>query len=72
MTVTQAMRDNYRFILEDKGVPEVIAFMASKNIDNDGFDQFMSLDTLVGGLFWWSNTPQGSDFWAAVQDEVTA
>jgi hypothetical protein len=31
--ITKKQRDDYRYALEDKGVPPVIAFMAARNLD---------------------------------------
>jgi len=71
--IIQAQRDAYRYALEDKGVPEVIAFMAAQNL-NIGMpvEQWFSsaCGDEISGAFPWSDTPQGHDFWNAICCEM--
>ena len=71
--VSDKQREKYRYLLEDKGVPEVIAYMASLNLGNpDGITKNTPAYLLIGGGFFWHVTPEGFDFWSAVKDEVLA
>lgn len=68
--ITQAQRDAYRYALEDKGVPEVIAFMAAKNLDSpiipcSNHDKY-SAEALICRGFFWRETAEGLDFWNSV------
>jgi len=64
---TQKQRDAYRYALEDKGVPEVIAFMAAQAAnDLTEFDAGDSAEALIYLHIWWANTPQGYHFWQSV------
>jgi hypothetical protein len=73
--ITQAQRDAYRYALEDRGVPEVIAFMAAQNLNIEmPVEQWFSSarGDVISGAFPWSCTPQGHDFWSAVNYELEA
>jgi len=67
MKITQAQRDAYRYALEDKGVPEVIAFMAAMNYDGQyhwaGDD--LAAD-LIYSAFLWLKSKEGPDFWEVI------
>jgi len=66
--ITQAQRNAYRYALEDRGVPDVIAFMAAQVADKP--TEFNAGTTTAGELIysgiWWRNTPQGYHFWDTV------
>ena len=72
--ITQKQRDAYRYALEDAGVPEVFAYMASLNNDSalEEFDGPYSAEFLISGGFIWGGTPEGRDFWQAVSQEMLA
>lgn len=74
---TQVQRDEYRFSLEDAGVPEVYAFMAAKNlaVRLSGGTQARSQDSaweLIIYGFLWSATTEGSDFWRSIYENCKA
>jgi hypothetical protein len=66
--ITQKQRDAYRFALEDKGVPEVIAYMAACNTHSIRFDAEDSAWFFMSGGFVWDQTPEGHEFWSAIDD----
>ena len=72
--ITQAQRDAYRYALEDKGVPEVIAFIAAQNLSFSLSRSFLirgaGSDLVMCGFVWFSS-PEGAHFWAAVMDSLS-
>lgn len=66
---TQEQRDKFRFALEDKGVPEVIAFMAAGYADVPYLSPHeYDAEDLIAGFFFWGQTKEGLGFWVAVED----
>ena len=57
--VSDKQREKYRYLLEDKGVP-------------DGITKNTPASLLIGGGFFWHVTPEGSNFGSAVKDELLA
>ena len=71
MTLTQAQRDEIRYAFEDAGMPEVLAFMAGKVATHDMRWVFFSgRKYALASLSHWNRTPQGRDFWWAVEDNM--
>jgi len=72
--ITKKQRDAYRYALEDKGVPEVIAFMAARNLSFSLSRPFLircaGADLVMSGFVWFSS-PEGAHFWAAVMDSLS-
>lgn len=66
MQLTQAQRDKIRANFEAQGMPELLAFMAAERADIE------AENTNLLNSFCWSETPEGHDFWAAVDDEMSA
>ena len=69
MTVpSQSERDRFRFALEDRGVPEVIAVMAAQRLTcalPPSLDHYSASD-LIASFFFWSSTKEGGLFWDCV------
>jgi hypothetical protein len=60
MTTSQAQRNAYRYALEDAGVPEVIAFMAARNLDvDDSYVPDGDSYALIWEGFAWKESPEG-------------
>jgi len=71
MTITQKDRDAYRYALEDSGVPEVIAFMAARNLDGENtFSNRSTASFMIGLGFMWDDTKERADFWYAIYLET--
>jgi hypothetical protein len=71
MTLTQAQRNKIRYAFEDAGMPEVLAFMAGQIATFDKKWVFSGYpEYAVAYLCFWSDTPQGNDFWAAVSSNL--
>jgi hypothetical protein len=68
--ITQAQRDAYRYALEDKGVPEVIAFMAAQNLCRSAWFVVDPAAWLIDHGFYWEDTYEGYDFWDFVYREA--
>jgi hypothetical protein len=71
--ITQAQRDAYRYALEDKGVPEVIAFMAARNLRAKikAPAREFSVAILLYGGFFWDEAPEGNDFWRVIVESAS-
>lgn len=69
--ITQKQRDAYRYALEDKGVPEVYAYMAACNAGSSIEDlcRFSDAVSLIYGAFYWDAKPEGHQFWSAIANE---
>lgn len=69
--ITQKQRDAYRFALEDKGMPEVLAFMAAENLGSR-FSAACLLQSDLSGLvlagFFWDDGKEPFDFWEEIYD----
>lgn len=68
MKITKAYRYEFRDALIEKGVPDVIAVMASEAVQVP-VEQDSVLRMIIRS-FHWASTPQGNDFWAAVYSEA--
>lgn len=67
--ITQKQRDAYRFALEDKGMPEVLAFMAAENLTaifKEGSMPGLTLFNLLCSGFYWETDWEEWEFWEFV------
>lgn len=60
----------YRKALIEKGLPEVYAHMAAKNMPFYFLCPGQNLVKLLTGYFSWPFSPEGWDFWDAIVQEA--
>lgn len=71
--VTQKQRDEFRYAMEDGGVPDVIAFMAAQNFDGCvplGAVKDWDLHAVLGCGFRWDESPEGFNFWNEIYESL--